>query len=298
MRNLGTNLHSNETYAPDESANSDLEIQMQKDWDELIGEHPLPESKRAGLLNRIIRQIKEDRRKNLLYQMLALAIIGVGILFYALDQSAAIIYDQQGTYILEDGTLVELAPQSRITMHEWAGKDHREVWLEGKATFNVLSSGDEVKRKFIVHSDEVDVEVYGTRFIVDAHEDLKVELVSGKVKLKDRTGNELSMKPGEAYTYSGSDKEFRKLVIPGREKEAVLVFDNTSLAEVVRRIRNEWDIKITIDDPGLLKKRFTGFADRKQINNFYRVLEEIFDARLVYDDLNNIHITVFADEVP
>jgi ferric-dicitrate binding protein FerR (iron transport regulator) len=102
------------------------------------------------------------------------------------------------TILLPDSSVVILNAGSSLQFSSDLGStEHREVWLEGNAFFNVKK--DAAIRKFVVHSRSLNVTVLGTELNVDARSAaIEVTLVSGKVKV------EQAGKPNDpAYLFPG-----------------------------------------------------------------------------------------------
>ena len=111
-------------------------------------------------------------------------------------------HDKEYWVTLSDGTLVHLNYNSRLIYPEKFG-DRRDVILDGEAYFMVAH---DKHRKFVVHTPQGDIKVYGTEFWVKTpHEgnnnldetDLSVVLVQGSVSFTPTNGNETQMYPGQ-----------------------------------------------------------------------------------------------------
>ncbi|HUR09984.1 MAG TPA: FecR domain-containing protein [Flavitalea sp.] len=88
----------------------------------------------------------------------------------------------------------------------------REVWLKGEAYFEVRPSGN-LSGYFIVHCDEIDVEVAGTAFNIRKYRgNINVSLDYGKIKvaLKNDPGSILYLQQGDFVQYSDDDKYLLK----------------------------------------------------------------------------------------
>lgn len=91
--------------------------------------------------------------------------------------------------ILSDGTHVWLNAGSSITFPVAFTGPERRVELKGEGYFEVAKNPT---KKFIVHSSNVETEVFGTHFNVNAYEDekdLRVTLLEGKVKVSSLQKN-------------------------------------------------------------------------------------------------------------
>lgn len=112
-----------------------------------------------------------------------------------------LIIPKMTTYnvILEDGTEVTLNANSEFKYPVKFIGDKRDVYITGEAFFKV-KKGD---KPFVVHSNDVDITVYGTQFNVNSYNshNVKMALVSGQVGVSyyDNSGvvQEVIVKPSE-----------------------------------------------------------------------------------------------------
>ncbi len=170
------------------------------------------------------------------------------------------------TVHLPDGSLAVLNANSRLVYPAaWEGDKPREVWLEGEAYFSVTHRAN--NQRFIVRSaDAFNIEVLGTTFTVLNRQDRnRVVLNSGKVRLQTGPAGArepIVMKPGELVEVAGrAGKAQRRYVNPATYlafKDHKLVFDNTTLAEVGRQVRDTYGWQVTFTEAPLLTKEFTG----------------------------------------
>ena len=163
---------------------------------------------------------------------------------------------------LEDGSTVTLNANSSIkVLRDFMGQENREVWIRGEAFFEVTKNSD--LEKFIVHTNNFDVEVLGTKFNINNRRcKSEVTLAEGKVKLVAKDQQPLIMSPGEQVTLSNDQQHFQKAVVKAEKYEAwrknLLVFENTPLSEVADIIEDYYDVKMVIADSALARRQFTG----------------------------------------
>lgn len=164
--------------------------------------------------------------------------------------------------VLEDGSTVTLNANSSIkVLRDFMEHENREVWIDGEAFFEVAKKPDMMK--FIVHTNNFDVEVLGTKFNVnDRRCKSEVMLAEGKVKLVARNKEHLIMEPGEQVSVSNSKGNFERQIATPEKYEAwrnnMLVFENTPLARVAETIEDYYGVTIILDDPLLSNRQFTG----------------------------------------
>lgn len=192
-------------------------------------------------------------------------LISTGLYFYQDAFLYKTYYAEKGmirSVTLEDGSMVTLNANSSIkVLRDFMDHENREVWIKGEAFFEVAKKQDLMK--FIVHTDNFDVEVLGTKFNINNRRcRSEVMLEEGKVKLVAKDKEPLIMKPGEQVSVSNSKGDFEKHVVEPERYEAwrhnMLVFENTPLSEVAQIIRDYYGVEIVLNDSLLSTRQFTG----------------------------------------
>ncbi len=162
--------------------------------------------------------------------------------------------------LLPDSSVVSLNHDSHLKLlSAWSEKDSlREVWLDGEAFFTVRHTAGNTK--FIVHTDDLKVEVLGTTFNVKKQAELTtVVLESGKVQLSSEEKPEelIVMQPGQLAEYRrASGAVTQKQVNPEiftAWKEGKIIFENAAIGEVVMRLSETYGIDVdysALDETG------------------------------------------------
>jgi len=170
---------------------------------------------------------------------------------------------ESATVTLNDGTVVRVAPESRITF-PGQGRD-REVSLEGRAYFSVT---EDEGRPFLVHLPDGVVRVLGTRFEVAAREDtVQVAVVEGHVQLSTR-GQEVGLAAKQVARANGPTgsvevEEIEDVFEVVDWLGGFLAFESTPMGEVVDEFQRRFGIQVWIADSSLLDRQVTGwFADQ------------------------------------
>lgn len=188
----------------------------------------------------------------------------------------------ESSYVLPDGTSVNFDGESTISYPENFDKSNRSVDFEGIAYFDVAK--DEAK-PFVIHCDNMDVEVLGTTFLLNADKEAErytVDLYTGKVKMTafDAKGHEMSqieVNPGERGVWNAAEGELKTMTyLEVKEEELVnnhvLVFDNESLSKIVEALEYLYKVEIELDETCAAKKLTARFSDEESIDE---VLETI-----------------------
>lgn len=198
-------------------------------------------------------------------------------------------YSEQREIRLPDGTVVNLNANSVLRLNsDWQNEQAREVWLEGEAFFEVVKQPQAADGRFIVHTRELDIEVLGTAFNVQARRGkTEVVLNEGQVALK-QAGQQKSimMEPGEKASLN-ENQEFSKVrVNPERYaswKDNRLFFDNARLHDIFLKVQDIHGYRVRVSKPELLQKQFTGSCPTDDVNILITAIAETFNLRVEHE---------------
>ena len=160
---------------------------------------------------------------------------------------------------LADRTNVMLNAESELTFPSEFDTDRREVFLKGEAFFQVTHNE---KAPFIVHTDQLDVQVLGTTFNVSGYNNenmLKVTLVEGSIRIHQQ-GDSVKIRPNEQYNYNKNTREKRVQTVDTELFTSWVndeyIFKDTTLDEIFNRINHWYMFDVTYESPSLKEKRF------------------------------------------
>ena len=170
--------------------------------------------------------------------------------------------------VLPDGTAVTLFAQGKIGYRDPFPADKREIVLEGQASFAVVR---DVIRPFTVKAGGTTTTVLGTCFnVLENEQGVTVKLYKGRVSVRAAT-KEFLLVPGEqvkvaAGKDSGEVSLFKKEIAAAtahdkpviHDNQEVLVFDHTSLPEVMARLMSRYRVVIEYNKEALSTMYFTG----------------------------------------
>jgi ferric-dicitrate binding protein FerR (iron transport regulator) len=214
-----------------------------------------------------------------------LFVLGSGLFFnrdLVLYSTYTAAYGQTRSVRLDDGSEVELNANSRLRVRNtWGLAPPREVWLEGEGFFSIARQADH--RKFTVHTDQLTVEVLGTKFNVSQRRNrTTVVLSEGKVKLTANAGRKptILMQPGDYIELSARDTTFnRKMVAPEKYtawKENELFFENAPLPEVLQKVEDYYGIQIILQDTTAAGKRFTSSLPNDNLDVVLKSIASVY----------------------
>lgn len=187
--------------------------------------------------------------------------------------------------MLSDGSHVWLNAGSSVTYPVAFNGSERRVSVTGEAYFEVnslpLSGGK--KMPFIVSKGDIQVEVLGTHFNVNAYEDetdVKVTLLEGSVRTtispsKGSGGESSILKPGEQAVIRDRIK-----VVKGVDADEVMAWKNgrfvfgekADIQTIMRQIARWYDVEV--EYRGTIRNHFGGSISRQvNVSEVFRVLE-------------------------
>jgi len=204
---------------------------------------------------------------------LLIPLIGIGILYWVSQSyQSAVQYNetfaprgQKSQIVLADGTKVWLNSDTKIKYPGNFSKNHRDVYLDGEAFFEVTKN---VHQSFIVHTSEVDVKVLGTKFNVKAYADenlIETSLFEGKVNLLLNPDSdnqvEKEVNPGQSFAYSKTDHLLAVSHFPQDEingwKNNQLIFKNETFSNLVRKMERWYNVKVVYNEKQFEDRRLT-----------------------------------------
>lgn len=169
---------------------------------------------------------------------------------------------------LSDGTRVWLNAESSMRYPVAFTGSTRNVEITGEAYFEVSR---DPHASFSVTSRGLTTEVLGTHFNVNTYTDeaaMKVTLLEGSVRVRDRMGNAAELKPGEQASVSGSSS---MRVVRNVDLEEVIAWKNeyfmmkdVDISTLARQMARWYDIEIVFE--GKIPDRKFGGSISRNVN--------------------------------
>lgn len=189
---------------------------------------------------------------------------------------------EPATVHLRDGTLVRLAPQSRLRLTGTAGT--REVTLDGRAFFAVAKVPG---KPFTVKSQGGEAVVLGTRFEAEAHGDeMRLLVVEGSVALGP-VGGKVKLEAGEmARSVEGA---VSTPVVVEEVPEMIawvgdfLVFQDTPVRQVAVEMERHFGMSIDVRGAALDEHTVTAWFGDSSQEEVMRVVCKVLAARCSLD---------------
>ena len=193
------------------------------------------------------------------------------------------------TLVLADGSKVHLNSETTLVFPSRFEGDTRDVELTGEAYFEVKKHA----MPFIVHTAEMQIEVFGTSFNVNAYRNnalTSATLVEGVVRIRapdmaesipvqpgenvsiDRVSNEISIKKVDTAIYTAWVKgEF--------------IFRNSPLEDILAQLSRWYDFTVEYENPSIRKMKFTGSAEKaRTLDYLLDMIKTVTDVKYRYDN--------------
>jgi len=173
---------------------------------------------------------------------------------------------------LEDGSIVRLAPYSKIIYPSQFTGNQRVVELSGNAFFQITENP---KRPFVVHSRGLTARVLGTSFWVKssvAEDTLTVEVVTGKVAVyqthgissQDDQQEGVVLTPNQKATFFTETGNLSTGLVERPKALGIAAvpvkqsFDHATLSDIVSVFHQKYGIEIILAGQNIAKCTFTG----------------------------------------
>jgi ferric-dicitrate binding protein FerR (iron transport regulator) len=167
---------------------------------------------------------------------------------------------QRVQLLLSDNSKVWVNANSKFSYPNSLDTEHRTVFLEGEAYFEVKS---DKKNPFIVKTSYYDVRATGTSFNVEAYsrsESFETALFEGKVDFLKDDNVALSLKPQEKVNIENGN--LRVSSISDNDKylwrRGLIAFNDAKLEEILLSLEKYFDVKIVINSKNLPSHTYSG----------------------------------------
>lgn len=193
---------------------------------------------------------------------------------------------------LSDGTIVYLNSDSRLRYPEVFVETERTVYLEGEGYFEVAK---DTERPFKVVAKNVEVNVLGTHFNVNAYPESKhvvTTLTEGKVSVNNGIEQQI-LNPGRQAIASDTEMEVRDVDV--REyiswKDGLFMFHSMTLEDVMKQVYRWYGMKPVFVNEELRREVFTGVINKNiAVEKLFQVIEKVVDVRFVIGNDNEVSI--------
>lgn len=202
---------------------------------------------------------------------------------------------------LSDGSRIWINAGSKLRFPDRFSEDSRDVWLDGEGYFEI--SKDKI-RPFYVHTSDLNVKVYGTKFNLKAYsqEDIiEATLVEGRVSLETKNllsnkTEEVFLKPNHKAIYLKKEtqlisseiiRSIGKPLVPKKIivsktievepsiswREGKLVFMDESFDNIAIKLERRFGVEIVIDNDELKNIRYTGVLKNISVEQALKAIQ-------------------------
>ena len=205
---------------------------------------------------------------------------------------------QRKKITFEDGTIVLLNAETKISLRRGYNKETREVDLIGEAFFEVEHNA---AVPFIVHTSKMDIKVLGTKFNVSAYPDerkTQASLIIGSIQasLNDNSHRHFVLKPREKITIEepqaaakneGIQKNMSLVSMSNirlSDKNVVvetawinngLEITDETFAELQQKLEREYGVTFIFKNEEVKQYRFTATLKNEPINEVLKAMQTV-----------------------
>ncbi|MCW3464609.1 FecR family protein [Chitinophaga nivalis] len=198
------------------------------------------------------------------------------------------------TLTLPDSTIVVLNANSSLEYPtDWNNSQDREVWMKGEGYFTVAHQYNtrQQRTKFTVHTNDLDVLVWGTTFNVNTRRGItRVSLNSGKISIgfPDARKAPVMMQPGDMIEYTSRQRKLQASRVNPAEysswQHRELVFNNMSLREMGNKIEDIYGYKVRIADSTTANRTISGRLLAKSDTMLLQTIAAVFNLDISMKD--------------
>ena len=234
------------------------------------------------------QQVRNIKKRKIITWLAVACIAGLGFFLLTVINffqpntinTAKVIVAPNGSRIksqLPDGSVVFLNAGSALTYNQFSDT-LREVTIIGEGYFDIIRDEN---RPFIVHADNIDINVLGTRFTVRSYpgdEVVETTLLHGEVELK-RLGDQvpIRIKPNQKIKVS-KQPYVEKNQVTGSTNNTMTVFEKNYLISTIDSALKNTDLSET----AWIYNRLIFRGDK--FDQLARKMERWFDVKIVFTD--------------
>lgn len=190
---------------------------------------------------------------------------------------------EMATARLDDGSVVRLAPKSRLRVSHAANA--RDAWLDGEAYFAVAR--DE-SRPFRVRTRAGTVEVLGTRFDLRVEaSDLRLIVTEGLVAL-EAGGERREVSAGQVATVDSTGRIALSSVEGAASlltwTKGFMVFQDTPLRQVAREIQERYGVRVMLPDSAIASRTLTAWFTHQNVEQVLSAVCRAVQAHCTLED--------------
>lgn len=177
---------------------------------------------------------------------------------------------------LPDGSTIWLQPNSEIKYPKEFSKEKREIFFSGQAYFDIKHN---TEWPFVVHVEEMDINVLGTQFYVKAkltENTIETGLINGSIKITS-TNLEKYLAPTDIIVFSKKSNEITESKTFASNafqwSNNSMIFENCALGDILRNISDWYDMGYDVDPTIDLNTKITLTIKEESIQEIAEILK-------------------------
>ena len=188
---------------------------------------------------------------------------------------------------LSDGTQIWANSGTRLVYPVPFKTDKREIFVDGEIYLHVQP--DET-RPFIVQTNDLNLQVLGTEFNVQAYsadKQKRVVLKSGSVRITSETSKEgIILQPAEMYEASGGKEIVQSVIVNNYISwtNGLYICDNERLEFILARLSRYYGIEIKADKKAAALECFGKLDMKDNLHDVMRVIQFIVPIEYTYEN--------------
>lgn len=274
--------------------------------------------------------IKTPSKRLILTPFYRVAVVLIGIVLVGV---VIFNYYKRHTYANKDTIVTSMGARSQMLLPDgskvWlnAGTklffdkkfNHREVYLEGEAYFDVRKDKN---RPFIVHTSDIDIKVLGTAFNVKSYKEeptIEATLIHGSIQVINQQQNDIPpiiLNPHEKFIYrkwaNTNPHDKVNNIIPSEKVAPVflvskiapvindstireiawihnrLIFEGETFREIATKMERWFDVKIHFADETVANYRLRGVFEDETIDEALQALQQVASFKYIIKNKNII----------
>ena len=186
---------------------------------------------------------------------------------------------------LPDGSIVWLNSDSELKCPAQFSGDSREINFSGEGYFDVVKNPE--KPMIVKLENGIQVIVKGTKFNLTSYkndDNVSALLLSGNItvlRTKHSKQEEIKVKPNERIWIEKKERQKVNLTVPAETlpilgwKDGWLIFDETPIAEVLKKLERWHGMTFEVKDPEILDQKFTARFHEESISQILEIMHNV-----------------------
>lgn len=191
----------------------------------------------------------------------------------------------KGRVTLPDGSTVWLNSDSELKCPAQFSGDRREISFSGEGYFDVVKNPE--RPMAVKLENGIQVIVKGTKFNLTSYkndDNASVLLLSGNITILPDSRSEqkeILVRPSERIQIGKEESRQVSLSVPAETlpilgwKEGWLIFNETTLSEVLKKLERWHGITFKVKDPEILDQKFTARFHEESISQILEMMQDI-----------------------